>query len=313
MKLYIKANHIKILKNLETLLPYAQAKSAFLVDNNSHEAYKTNLKSAEILQEMSEKLFYENRHLKQLVKGIYFGNSSCEHLMPSIVDVVEAQQICKEKHYNFVFVFAPLSHSKMEEAAYILQHLNTQVSCEVVVNDIGVLQMVLEHKNLKPILGLNFTKVIKNAFIDAVEPTDLSKKQLENQQELLSHMEFEVEEVRAFYKSMGVGRFSIENIALNLDFLDSSPKMQCDLYYPYVVLANSKACDIAGAFEDQRGYFVYDDCPKYCNYASLEFAHQNILDMHQRYNSIYKTSSTLDMPENLYKEKRNRLVWEVFV
>ncbi len=312
MRLYIKANHIKVLKNLDTLLPNANAKAQFLLDGNSCPEYTVNLESAKVLQEHSKMLFYEDRSLNKLIKGIYFGNSSCEHLLPSITEIVEAQNICTKKHYNFVFVFPPLSTFKMEEAQYIMTYLAQKEHSEVVVNDIGTLQLALEHKSLKPIIGLNFTKVIKNAFIDAVKPTDLSSEQLQNQKELLTHLEFEVPEVREFYKDMGVGRFSIENTDPELSFLDDTPKMQCDLYYPHIILANSKACDIAGAFEDQRGYFVYEECSKYCNYASLEFSHSNILNLHQRYNSVYKTQTQLQLSKQLYKNSKNRLIWELF-
>ena len=313
MRLYIKANSIKILKNLPTLLPNANAKTAYLLDKQSPLEYKNNLASASVLEEQKEKLFFSDKSLASLVKGIYFGNSSCEHLLPSIIDIVEAQQLCREKHYNFLFVFPPLSHFKSEEASFILTHLAKEPQCEVVVNDIGTLHLALEHPTLKPILGLNFTKVIKNAFIDNITPTDLSSTQFAKQQALAKHCEFELSEVRGFYKSMGVGRFAIENTYLSVDFLDTAPKMYCDFYYPYISLAHSKACDIAGLFEDQRGYFVQEECPKYCNYISLEFEHNNILGLHQRYNTINKSKTSLELSDIISKGSKHRLVWEVFL
>jgi len=115
MRLYIKANSIKILKNLPTLLPNANAKTAYLLDKQSPLEYKNNLASASVLEEQKEKLFFSDKSLASLVKGIYFGNSSCEHLLAPIADIVEAQQLCREKHYNFVFVFPPLSHFKTQK------------------------------------------------------------------------------------------------------------------------------------------------------------------------------------------------------
>jgi len=313
MKLYIKANHIKILKNLDTILPNANAKTAFLLDQQSHHAYKANLESAKKLSVNAKKLFYDERELAKLIKGIYFGNSSCEHLLASITETTQAQKICESKHYNFVFVFPPISHFKLEEAKYMMQYLAQKPQTEVVVNDIGMLYLAYSHQNIKPILGLNFSKIIKNAFIGSVTPTELSSTQLTNQQELLTHLEFEVAEVREFYKGMRVGRFAIENTPLDLGFLDDKPKMQCDFYYPFVTLANSKACDIAGIFEDERAYFVHDDCPRYCNYASLEFSHSKLLDIHQRYNTVYKINTVLELNKVLYKDGKNRLVWEIFI
>ena len=313
MKLYIKANNLKILKNIDTLLPSNLSKTSTLLDANSLNEYRVNLQSAKELQKYQEQIFYDTRELSKLVKGIYFGNSSCEHLMPQVREIVEALEFCKGRHYNFVFVFAPLSQNKLEEARFICDMLNRQEGCEVVVNDIGILQLVLEYKNLKPILGLNFTKIIKNAFLGNVAQNDISKSQFKNQQKLLSSCEFENESVRVFYKSLGIGRFSLENVDIDVSFLNKSHKMQVDLYYPYITLANSKACDIAGSFEDERGYFVFDECSKYCNFTSLEFKNSDVLGIRQRYNTLYKTEISLEVQKELYKESRNRLVWELFL
>jgi len=313
MKLYIKANNLKILKNIDTLLPSNLSKTATLLDNSSLHEYKINLQSAKELQKHQEQLFYDSRELSKLVKGIYFGNSSCEHLLPQTKEIVEAYEFCKKRHYNFVFVFAPLSQNKLEDARFICEMLNRENSCEVVVNDIGVLQLVLEHKNLKPILGLNFTKIIKNAFLGSVAQNDITKTQRKNQKNLLSSCEFENGSVREFYKSLGVGRFSLENVGMDVSFLQETPKMQVDLYYPHITLANSKACDIAGSFEDERGYFAFDECSKYCNFASLEFTHSDTLEIRQRYNTLYKTDISLEVQRELYKENKNRLVWELFL
>jgi len=158
-----------------------------------------------------------------------------------------------------------------------------------------------------------FSLVIKNAFIDVVKPTELSSIQLENQKELLSHLEFEVPEVREFYKALNIGRFAIENINLDMEFLDTAPRMYCDFYYPHITLANSKACDIAGAFDDQRGHFVHEDCSRYCNYASLEFGNADTLKLQQRYNTVYKTNTQLEVPNVLKKNSKNRFIWELFL
>ncbi|WP_419770307.1 MAG: hypothetical protein ACNI3C_00495 [Candidatus Marinarcus sp.] len=311
MKLYIKANNLKILKNMDTLLPFALSKTHTLLDKNSNIEYITNIQSTIEIQKHQNRLFYDKRELYKLIKGIYFGNSSCEHLIPTIKELIEARSFCEQRHYNFVFVFPPVSQNKSEEVRYICELLANKPNTEVVVNDIGVLNIVLENKNLKAILGVNFTKVIKNSFLDNVSQYDISKIQLQNQKELLSHCEFENIEVREFYKSLDIKRVSIENINLNTEFFDTVPKMQCDFYYPNITIANSKACDIAGCFEDERGYFVKEECSKYCNFASLEFTHSDILGLRQRYNTVYKTNISLDIPKIVYKNNRNRFIWEI--
>ena len=312
MKLYIKINTLKVLKNLDDLLPLSLSKTSILLNNNSNVEYITNIKCSYEILEQQEKIFFDKREIKNLVKGIYFGNTQCEYLLPSFSEILEVKKICKTKHYNFVFALPPLSEFKLQEVREILELLNQEYT-EIVVNDFGALQLALEFENLKPILGVNFTKIIKNAFIDSVKPDDISDDVLENQKRLLSHCEFEQASVREFYKDLSVSRFSIENIALNIDFIKNTPTMQCDFYYPNITIASSKACDIAGLFDDKSRYFVQENCHKYCNQISLEFQHSKVLGLYQRYISIYKINTKIELDEKLYKNAKNRFVWEVFI
>ncbi len=314
MKLYIKANSLEILKNIDTLLSNANAKAEYLLNHDSNLEYKLNIESAKRLETQKEKLFYSNKPLKQLTKGIYFGNSHCEHLLSHIKDVVEAFEFCKKRHYNFVFVFPPISLQMIDDAKRILTFLtDNQALSEVVVNDTGVLELATQTKGIKPIIGLNFTKTIKNSFVDVVEQTDIDKKIFNNQQNLLKNIEFEIKEVREFYKELGIGRFSLDKSDINLSFLDDTPRFYVDIYYPYMTLSNSKACDIAGMFDDKRGYFAFDDCPKYCNFSALEFKDNDTLKLYQRYNTIVKPNIELNIEKIIYKNSKNRLIWEIFL
>lgn len=310
MKLYIKANSLKILKNIDTLFFYATSKTKELLDENSNIEYLANLKSCLKLQEQKEILFYDDKDLRLLLKGVYFGNSSCEHLLPNIREYLEAKEFCKKRHLNFIFAFPPISQ-KIEDVDFICKDISKDGLTQVVVNDFGVLNIALKYR-LKPILGLNFTKIIKNAFLDSISQSDISKTQLNNQKELLSHIEFEDKGTREFYTNLNIRRFSVENVDIDFSFLDENPKMNLDFYYPFITISNSKACDIAGNFEDKRRYFVHSECSKYCNFASLEFKDSKTLGLFQRYNTIYKINYDLNIPKTVYKNPRNRVVWEIF-
>lgn len=312
MKLYLKANNLKILNNINTLTYSSISKTALLIDKKSAIEYQTNIQSVKVLEKQKEQLFYSNKPLLQMIKGVYFGNSSCEHLISSVKELAEAYYICKKRHWNFVYVLAPLSAFSIELAKDVLEFLDEK-KASVVVNDFGALQLAKQYENITTILGVNFTKVIKNAFIDTMTPTDTSDRQLHNQKELASHIEFENEDVRELYKDLGVGRFGVENLKFSLDFLNQKPKMQLDFYYPYVMISNSKACDIAGLYQDIQNYFVSESCAKHCLNSALEFENGDIFGLYQRYNSIYKTKTQLYIPEVIRKDDRNRLIWEIFL
>ncbi len=281
-------------------------------DKKSSIEYQINIQSAKVLEKEKEQLFYSDKPLLQMIKGVYFGNSSCEHLLSSLKEIVEAYNTCKKRHWNFVYVFAPLSSFSFEFAKNILEFLNEK-KASIVVNDFGVLQMVKQYEDITIILGINFTKVVKDTFIDTMTPTDTNNQQLSNQKELASHIEFENKDVREFYKDLGVGRFAVENLEFSLDFLNQKPKIQLDFYYPYVMIANSKACDIAGLYNDTQNYFVSENCAKHCLNSALEFENGDIFGLYQRYNSIYKTKMALNIPEIISKDDKNRLIWEIFL
>ena len=187
-------------------------------------------------------------------------------------------------------------------AGTILEFLNS-FACEVVVNDFGTLNLALKYKNIKPILGTNFTKSIKKVF----------DNKLQENLEVLKHIEFEVKEVREFYKNLGVSRISSENLNIDTTFLKQTPYIYLDLYYPYIYISNSKSCQIATNFDNENGTFVNDSCHKYCTEVSCDMKNSEVYSFYQRYNTIYKPNINLNLDDNIYKGKKNRLIWEIFL
>ncbi len=309
MKLYIKANDLKTVKNLDELLNPHFSKFEPLFSAQVHPSYKHYYYA---IKEIITKqyYFYDKRELKKVIKGVYFGNSYCEHLLPTPLEIAKAYGYFNDKHHNFVFVFPPIGENKIAEAKEILEELKRLSIKEVVVNDFGMLQLVKDE--FKTILGVNFTKVIKNAFLDSKEPFEVSSSQLINQKKLTSHLEFEIDFVREFYKSMGISRVSIENKDYDLSFLNKKPLFYVDIYYPNRIISHSRACDIAGVFNDKQTYFPAKNCQKFCTKASLSFEHSKVLNLFQDYNVIYKPLFRLELAEFVFKNKKNRVIWEIF-
>jgi len=309
MKLYIKVNDLKTIKNLNELLNPHFSKFEPLFNSNIHPKYKFYYYAIkEILNK--QHYFYDNRKLKKIIKGIYFGNSYCEHLLPEPIDVIKAYSYFRDIHHNFVYVFPPVSENKIDKAKEILDELKRLNIKEVVVNDFGLLQLAKD--DFKVILGINFTKTIKNVFLDSKEPLEISSIQQKQQKELISHLEYEIDLLREFYKNLNISRISIENKLYNLSFLEKKPLMYVDVYYPNSIISYSRSCDIAGVFNDKQTYFPVSYCKKFCLKTSLTFEDSKILNLHQDYNAIYKPYFKLELPEIVYKNKKNRLIWEIF-
>jgi len=83
MKLYIKINDIQTFKNLESLLKGRYTLLKKLLEKDYPIEYRANIQSLENLQN-NKHLFFTQRDIRKEIKGIYFGNDSCEHLIPSL-------------------------------------------------------------------------------------------------------------------------------------------------------------------------------------------------------------------------------------
>ena len=105
----------------------------------------------------------------------------------------------------------------------------------------------------------------------------------------------------------------MENMEFECDFLKEKPFMYVDYYYPYKYISNSKMCQIAMNFENKNGTFVNENCHKYCLSSACDFEHSNIYNIYQRYNTIYKPEIQLNISKNIFKNKKNRLIWELFL
>jgi len=301
MKLYIKINDIQTFKNLESLLKGRYTLLKKLLEKDYPIEYRANIQSLENLQN-NKHLFFTQRDIRKEIKGIYFGNDSCEHLIPSLEEIKEVFDFTKEKKLNFTLVLPPVSEFTIDKLEYIFQFLNSK-NTEIVVNDFGALNLSLKYKNIKVIAGLTFSKLIKPAFLEISN---------QNQKELITHAEVEIDYYRQFFKSSGISRFSFENIDIDYSFLNEKPYVNIDLYYPFIKISYSKACNIAGLFNNIQNYFPVEHCSAYCKDVAFDIK-DVYFGIFQRYNSFYKLNQNLDLPKEVYSKKQNRLIWEIFL
>ena len=66
-------------------------------------------------------------------------------------------------------------------------------------------------------------------------------------------------------------------------------------------------------FENENSTFVNDSCHKYCLSSACDFENSKIYNIYQRYNTIYKPELQLNIPKDISKNKKNRLIWELFL
>lgn len=312
MKLYIKLNYHRLFRHLQELLPKSRSdllpKLKALQNSANAIDYQANVESGEILSQQSEQLFYKQAPIKQSVTGIYYGNDTCEHLVPSSEQLLEVIQYCLKAHLHLVLVLPPLTAHNEQEIRKLLPLLPTDA--EVVVNDWGALSLVQAMANIKPIAGRLLHRVQRSAFIDELQPKDASTSQLAEQERVRSLPEFSDATLRAAFKEMGIGRVTLDNQPLDFDWQMQAPRLHLDIYYPYRYLSLARACDTAAHYDARNGHFPLKSCPKYCEVTAVHLPSDTHKELIQRNNAFYKLALPLELPSFVMGNKRNRLVWE---
>jgi len=316
MKLFLKVSSIRQFRALKSLLPNRNAEVLesirALRDDDNYSDYQTNIETNRELSSRSKELFYDERELAQVVKGIYFGSDTCEHLLPYFRHVTEVMEHCQRYKLHFVFVFPPISATYSKHAHELLSFLDGH-KAEVVINDYGMLASASSYKQLKVSLGRLLNRVQRNAFVDNLHPNELTAEQLENQRQANHQLELAIPEVRSYLKSLNVGRFSIENMQYDASFLDEAPRMNVDVYYPYLYLSSSRACDTAGVVDNAYAHFPQKECARHCEKVSIDFDEGWIFGIIHRNNAFYRIEKSIKITETIFKKSRNRLIYEIWL
>lgn len=100
-----------------------------------------------------------NSALSTPCDGVRFGSEFCEYLMPTINEVEKACEGAEKKGKEFTYVTPRLSNRATEETRRQLALLNEKGEFNVVVNDLGALNIVMAYGNLRPILGRQLLRV----------------------------------------------------------------------------------------------------------------------------------------------------------
>lgn len=95
--------------------------------------------------------------LKEAVESdcdeVRFGSEFCEWKIPRLNILKKAYELVRGKGKNFVYVTPLSSNDKLDEVRKHLTFLNREGKISVVVNSLGMLNVLGQHRNLTPHLG----------------------------------------------------------------------------------------------------------------------------------------------------------------
>lgn len=317
--LYLYLSDINHLLNLEETLriikkPEPEFKEA--LDAN----LLTNQNSLVILKDYMYKQF--GLHYEGNVEGIYFGQETCENLIPSLKHVEQAVNYCTENEYPFTLATPYVGPKGMDRLRKILGFLEREApDSEVLVNDYGVLQLLnREFTSLKSILGRLLIKMKRDPRFSIsgydIANVDLKnlKKVERNQTDALKGTSLELPIYQDFLKSRGIQRVSIDALTQGLD-----PKTNkkwgfpVDLFWPWSYVTSSRSCSIAAHTQPGKEYHPTDEACKFqCKKYEYTFSSDK-----QMLPSVFRGNATWINTRSLYKEYFSmgfgRLVYEPYI
>ncbi len=154
--------------------------------------------------------------------GIRFGSEFCEWKIPSLESLEKAYALTNHKEKDFVYITPHVSDDSFEKIHDHLDFLNGIGKIGVVVNDLGVLNIMEQYPNLRPILGRQLIYMPARYPWKQITEYKVSLKARRKVERIFYKTSLNYEPTIIFFKSFGVQRVDLDWILQcfpNYDFL----------------------------------------------------------------------------------------------
>ncbi|MBN1492810.1 MAG: hypothetical protein JW938_01535 [Candidatus Omnitrophica bacterium] len=262
---------------------------------------------------------------------LYYGNEFCERLIPSLRDLQTVIHYTKQSRLAFSLVSPCVTNSGLEELQVLFEYLKSEdITCEVIVNDWGVLSLVnSKYRNLIPVLGRLLTKqkrgpriisllkreVTPRLMVDYINP---GKRTILIQKPLPSGVDpyykgsntASVPIIHDFLISQRISRIELDNTEQGLSLALPKDKIGASVYVPYVYISTTFYCLTAGCEEKEKSLLRIRACAKECQRYIFKLRHRTMPKIiYLRGNTQFYKNARLRLRE--YKHSGvNRIVYQ---
>lgn len=194
------------------------------------------------------------------VRRLYFGQETCERLIPSPEDILKAARICAERKWGLSLVLpyvGPPGARTIKGLVPVISEASEILGqVEVVVQDFAGLMIIsdLKNPNIIPVLGRLFTRMKRDPRFSVDEFVIDKNAYKAPDLDALRRTSFEGSSYTSFLNSLGVHRFSIEALPQGVDISRVSD-LSADLYWPWVYVVSGRACKTAGLSDPCRARY----------------------------------------------------------
>jgi hypothetical protein len=317
--LYVYLSDIEHLLNLNKALEIIDKPAADVL-----EAMDDSLVMNQYSLTTLKDFLYKNHGINYLdhVIGIYFGQETCENLIPTLKHTQHAVEFCKSNEYTFTLTTPYVGPKGMDRLRKLFEYLNSEEKgTEIVVNDFGVLHLLnKEYTNLKPILGRLLIKMkrdprfsLSGYEIANVEIKNIKKVE-ENQQEALQGASLELALYQNFLKSKNIERVSLDTLTQGMNQKALKKwSFPVDLYWPWTYVTSSRSCAIAAHTQPRKEFHPTEEpCHFQCKKYEFTFtSDKKMLPSLFRGNAVWM--STRQLLKEYAELGIDRLIYEPYI
>lgn len=227
------------------------------------------------------------------VRRLYFGQETCERLIPSSEDILKAVRICAERKWGLSLVLPYVGSFGVKKIKSLIPVIfevsETLGQVEFVVQDFAGLMIVsdLKNPNIIPVLGRLFTKMKRDPrFMMDYAPTRDRSISLK-MKDALRRSGMESAAFVGLMRSLGVRRFSIEALPQGAD-ISRVEELTADIYWPWIYVTSGRACQMSALSDPERfRHLMESPCHFECRDAQIIPAEQGAFYSVARGNTIW--------------------------
>jgi hypothetical protein len=317
--LYIYVSDIRHLLNLEETMRIIPKPSQEFLEIMDHSTMSNQLTLNDLKNYMYK---YFGLHYEGNIEGIYFGQETCENLVPSLKHVQEALEYCRTNEYTFILATPYVSIKGIERLKKLFEYLNTEApDTEVLVNDYGVLHLLnTSYTNLNPLLGRLLIKMKRDPrfSISGYDIANIGIKNVkrveENQQDVLQNSSLEIPSYQEFLRSKGIRRLSVDALPQGMD-AKSIKKwgFPVDLYWPWTYITSNRSCTTAAYTQPGKETHPTDEpCRFQCREYEFNFrSDKQMLTSVLRGNTVWMNTRALQ--NDYFAMGFDRLIYEPYI
>lgn len=204
---------------------------------------------------------------------IRFGSEFCEWKIPNLSVLIKALNIVKEHNKKFTYIIPKISSTNLEKIKKQLDFLR-EYKCRIVINDLGILNMVTQETKLFLHLGRQLVYIAARCpWISFDSVRWIEKKRLEK---MYYQTSLNFDPMIDFLNEFNIKSADVDWIPQSFQYYRDLRKkgINISLYLHLIPITLTRKCHIARFFQETNP----ENCSKPCNEKSL-FLKQKIMQM----------------------------------